>query len=214
VIPAKLRIFAGLINGKKTYLRTGILYNNEQRRDMTETTYTNLRQSLASVLDRVGDDREVVIVVRKGERKVALVPADELAGLIETAHFAAVTKNAQRLLTVLRRAVGRRAVRTMEKLRREMGLAPAPLNGKRSFILSFGKTCAIGSNRPAGVAIRAFDLIEKLSSADPFVGIGKPEPLKVLNWRAAGPRRITQAPLVYSVKRTANRFSAGAGTAS
>jgi len=127
MIPAKLRIFAGLINVKKTYLRTGILYNNEQRRDMTETTYTNLRQSLASVLDRVADDREVVIVVRKGERKVALVPADELAGLIETAHLLRSPKNAQRLLTVLRRAVGRKGrSEPLEKLRREMGLAPHP----------------------------------------------------------------------------------------
>ena len=44
---------------------------------MTETTYTNLRQTLAAVLDRVADDREVVIVRRKGERNVAMVPADE-----------------------------------------------------------------------------------------------------------------------------------------
>jgi antitoxin YefM len=49
---------------------------------MTETTYSNLRQKLASVLDLVANDREVVIVVRKGEKKVAMVPADELVGLI------------------------------------------------------------------------------------------------------------------------------------
>ena len=61
---------------------------------MTETTYTNLRQSLASVLDRVANDHEVVIVVRKGQRKVAMVPADELAGLIETAHLLRSPKNA------------------------------------------------------------------------------------------------------------------------
>ena len=48
---------------------------------MTETTYTNLRQSLASVLDRVANDHEVVIVSRRGRKRVAMVPADELAGL-------------------------------------------------------------------------------------------------------------------------------------
>ena len=91
---------------------------------MTETTYTNLRQSLASVLDRVADDREVVIVVRKGQKKVAMVPADELAGLMETAHLLRSPKNAQRLLTALRRAVGRKGrPEPLEKLRREMGLA-------------------------------------------------------------------------------------------
>jgi antitoxin YefM len=91
---------------------------------VTETTYTNLRQSLASVLDRVADDHEVVIVVRKGERKVAMVPADELAGLMETAHLLRSPKNAQRLLTALQRAIGRKGKpEPLEKLRREMGLA-------------------------------------------------------------------------------------------
>ncbi len=92
---------------------------------MTETTYTNLRQSLASVLDRVANDREVVIVRRKGEKTVAMVPADELMGLIETAHLLRSPKNAQRLLTALRRAVGRKGKpEPLEKLRREMGLGP------------------------------------------------------------------------------------------
>lgn len=91
---------------------------------MTETTYTSLRQSLASVLDRVANDREVVIIRRRGDKKVALIPADELAGLLETAHLLRSPKNAQRLLTALRRAVGRRGkAESLDKLRREMGLA-------------------------------------------------------------------------------------------
>jgi antitoxin YefM len=91
---------------------------------LTETTYTNLRQSLASVLDRVANDHEVVIVSRKGRKKVAMVPADELAGLMETAHLLRSPKNAQRLLTALRRAMGRKGKsEPLEKLRREMGLA-------------------------------------------------------------------------------------------
>ena len=90
---------------------------------MTETTYTNLRQSLASVLDRVADDREVVIVRRRGDKKVALVPADELAGLMETAHLLRSPKNARRLLTALRRATRRKAKpESLAKLRREIGL--------------------------------------------------------------------------------------------
>lgn len=92
---------------------------------MTETTYTNLRQSLASVLDRVANDREVVIIRRRGEKTVALVPADELASLMETAHLLRSPKNAQRLLTALRRAVGRRGKpEPLHRLRREMGLGP------------------------------------------------------------------------------------------
>ena len=92
---------------------------------MTETTYTSLRQSLASVLDRVANDREVVSIRRRGEKTVAMVPADELMGLMETAHLLRSPKNAQRLLTALRRAVGRKnKPESLEKLRREMGLGP------------------------------------------------------------------------------------------
>ena len=90
---------------------------------MTETTYTSLRQSLASVLDRVASDHEVVIVRRKGEKNVAMVPADELAGLLETAHLLRSPRNAQRLLTALRRAVaGKGKPEPLEKFRREIGL--------------------------------------------------------------------------------------------
>jgi antitoxin YefM len=47
----------------------------------TETTYTSLRENLASVLDQVVDQQETVIVRRRGSPDVALVPAAELAGL-------------------------------------------------------------------------------------------------------------------------------------
>jgi antitoxin YefM len=91
---------------------------------LTETTYTNLRQSLASVLDRVANDHEVVIIRRKGDKNVAMVPADELAGLVETAHLLRSPKNAQRLLTALRRATSKRGkTESVDALRREMGLA-------------------------------------------------------------------------------------------
>jgi antitoxin YefM len=63
----------------------------------SETSYTNLRANLASVLDRVVDDRETIIVRRKGDRDVALLPASELAGLMETAHPMRSPKNARRL---------------------------------------------------------------------------------------------------------------------
>ena len=70
----------------------------------TETSYTHLRENLSSILDRVVDDQEVVIVRRRGSRDVALIPADELAGIMETAHLLRSPRNAKRLLTALRRA--------------------------------------------------------------------------------------------------------------
>jgi len=90
-----------------------------------ETTYTSLRENLATVLKRVADDHEVVIVRRRSARDVALLPAEELAGLMETAHLLRSPKNARRLLRALRRAQGRAArPQSLDKLRREMGLGP------------------------------------------------------------------------------------------
>jgi antitoxin YefM len=93
----------------------------------TETTYTSLRENLASVLDQVVDQQETVIVRRKGARDVALVPATELAGLIETAHLLRSPRNARRLLAALRRAErGKQKATTIAQLRREI------LGGTRS----------------------------------------------------------------------------------
>ncbi len=90
-----------------------------------ETTYTSLRQNLASVLKQVAEDQEVVVVRRKGAKDVALVPAEELAGLMETAHLLRSPRNARRLLAALRRAQRRgRKPETVEDLRREEGLEP------------------------------------------------------------------------------------------
>jgi len=87
----------------------------------TETTYTSLRENLASVLDQVVDQQETVIVRRRGDRDVALVPASELAGLIETAHLLRSPRNARRLLAALRRAErGKQKPATIAELRREM----------------------------------------------------------------------------------------------
>jgi len=62
-----------------------------------ETTYSALRANLADYLDQVVDDREVVIVRRRGARDVALIAADELAGVLETAHLLRSPANARRL---------------------------------------------------------------------------------------------------------------------
>lgn len=90
-----------------------------------ETTYTQLRDKLASVLDRVTSEQEVVIVRRKGSRDVALIPADELSAIMETAHLLRSPKNASRLLRAFRRAgKGLGKPEPLDKLRREMKIEP------------------------------------------------------------------------------------------
>ena len=89
-----------------------------------ETTYTKLRAELAAVLNRVTADQEIVIVRRRGARDVAMIPAEELSSLMETAHLLWSPKNAQRLLRALRRAErGRGKFSSIARLRREAGLA-------------------------------------------------------------------------------------------
>ena len=91
-----------------------------------ETTYTQARSELARLLDRVADDREVVMIRRRGHRSVAMVAADELTSLLETAHLLRSPRNAQRLLAALRRALGRGGRRqTVASLRRELRLGEA-----------------------------------------------------------------------------------------
>ncbi len=70
-----------------------------------EFTYTNAREKLATLLDRVTKDREVVIIQRRGSEDVAMISADELASLTETAYLLRSPQNAERLLSALGRAL-------------------------------------------------------------------------------------------------------------
>lgn len=89
----------------------------------TETTYANLRANLAGVLKRVAEDQQAIIIRRRNGEDVALVPAAELASLMETAHLLRSPKNAQRLLRALRRSErGEGKPQSMDTLRREFGL--------------------------------------------------------------------------------------------
>lgn len=88
-----------------------------------KTTYSNARANLASLLDQATDNREIVIISRRGAEDVALVAVSELSSLLETAHLLRSPKNAQRLLTALKRATTRKVKpQTLENLRQEMGL--------------------------------------------------------------------------------------------
>ena len=88
-----------------------------------QTTYTEARANFARLCDRVAADRETVIITRRGASDVALIAADELSSLQETAHLLRSPKNAQRLLKALRRAQARSLKpQPLEKLRRDLGM--------------------------------------------------------------------------------------------
>ena len=88
-----------------------------------QTTYTHARANLAAFCDEVTANREVVIIHRRGAEDVALIAAEELGGLLETAHLLRSPKNAERLLTALARAQSRTlSPQSIEELRGEIGL--------------------------------------------------------------------------------------------
>jgi len=88
-----------------------------------QTTYTQARAGLASLLDKVTKNREVVIIQRRGSEDVAMITADELAGVLETAHLLRSPKNAKRLLSALDRVrKGSGISQTIDDLRNEVGL--------------------------------------------------------------------------------------------
>ena len=88
-----------------------------------QTTYTHARARLAALLDEVTKNREVVIIQRRGSEDVAMIAAEELDGLLETAHLLRSPANADRLLTTLDRIRQRAGTsQTVEQLRREVGL--------------------------------------------------------------------------------------------
>jgi len=88
-----------------------------------QATYTYVRDNLARLLQEVEEHRDVVIINRRGHEDVALVPVGELESLVETAHLLRSPKNAERLLTAIRRALARKGrVQTVAELRAQLGL--------------------------------------------------------------------------------------------
>ena len=88
-----------------------------------ETTYTNARANFARFCDVAAENREVVLIRRRGADDVALVAAAELESLLETAHLLRSPRNAERLLSALAgaRESGGTSL-TLAELRQEVGL--------------------------------------------------------------------------------------------
>jgi len=86
------------------------------------TTYTNARAQFAGLLDEVTNNREVVIIKRRGQEDVALISASELIGLLETSHLMRSPKNTERLLAAFERAMKKEGKsQTIAELKKEVG---------------------------------------------------------------------------------------------
>lgn len=87
-----------------------------------EVSYSEARANLASLMDQVTDDCEVVVIKRRGRSSVAMIDADELSSLLETEYLFRSPKNAERLLNAIKQIdEGRGQVVTIDELRKEFG---------------------------------------------------------------------------------------------
>jgi antitoxin YefM len=102
---------------------TILLSNSSESRMTIETTYSQAREQFKALMDRAVDDREVVIVRRRAGGAVAMIAADELESLMETAHLLRSPANAERLLTAVARArAGLGTAATVNELAQQLGL--------------------------------------------------------------------------------------------
>lgn len=92
----------------------------------TQIPLTEANRNLVNLCQQVVDDRDVVILTRGQGENVALIAADELNSLMETAYLLKSPANAIRLLTALQEAeIGSPKPQTVAELRKELGLYEA-----------------------------------------------------------------------------------------
>jgi len=90
---------------------------------MLQTTYTNARANFAGLCDEASENREIVVIRRRKGGNVALIAADELESLVESAYLLRSPKNAERLLAALDRALKSESKPcSIDALREEVGL--------------------------------------------------------------------------------------------
>ena len=71
---------------------------------MATISYSDARKRLAPIWNEIESTREEVILKRRGHEDMALLPAEELASLRETAYLLRSPRNAARLLAALERS--------------------------------------------------------------------------------------------------------------
>ncbi|MGE5202749.1 MAG: type II toxin-antitoxin system Phd/YefM family antitoxin [Acidobacteriota bacterium] len=83
---------------------------------MSHVSYTQLRQSLAKLMDQVCDSRSPLHVTRQNARSVVMMSEEEYESMVETLHLLRSPANAARLLRSIKSAdAGKLRARKAEK---------------------------------------------------------------------------------------------------
>ena len=74
-----------------------------------QTTYTNARQNLAKLFERIATENTIALITRKNHPDIAIIRADELSSILETLHLLRSPANAEKLNQALERSLARDA---------------------------------------------------------------------------------------------------------
>ena len=145
---------------------------------MMTRSYTQARAELADLLDRAADDRETIIIERRGHAPVALIAADELSSLQETAHCCARRRMPAGcwVRSDVRSAARGNSLRLLSSRRVPDSNSPVRV---AVFQPEFLEDLAFWVAADRKTALRPLRIVNDILR-DPFTGIGKPEPLKYL----------------------------------
>jgi antitoxin YefM len=88
-----------------------------------ETTYSQARMNLASILDQVCDESQIIVIKRRNQKNVALIAEDELSSLLECVYLLRSPENAKRLFRALEWAETQDSTpQTLAELKEELGI--------------------------------------------------------------------------------------------
>jgi antitoxin YefM len=94
-----------------------------------ETSYSQARQNLASILDEVVEQKQILIIKGRNRRNVALIAEDELSSLLESVYLLRSPENALRLhraLDWVNSDTNNLESQTLEQLQEELGIESSP----------------------------------------------------------------------------------------
>ena len=90
-----------------------------------ETSYSQARANLASILDEVVDQQQIFIIKRRNGKNVALIAEDKLSSLLESVYLLRSPENARRLHRALEWSESEEAQpQTLDELKQELDIEP------------------------------------------------------------------------------------------
>ncbi len=88
-----------------------------------ETSYSHLRANLASILDQVHDESQIMVIKRRNDKNIALIAENELSSLLECVYLLRSPENAKRLFRSLEWAEEvEDESQTIDELKQELGI--------------------------------------------------------------------------------------------